>query len=110
MNDGKEVRRFHMILSMSSPLQRQAWEWISALPPGERTNAVCFAVCRAFDQRDIKEEIRRTIREAVRKELDGMQPVQVEPAEQDASAESPEIAGNLDDAVNGFLDSLECDG
>lgn len=64
--DMGKTRRLSVTLSMDSPLHREAWNLISALPPGERTGAVCLAICRAFQSQKILEEVRVTIREELR--------------------------------------------
>ena len=56
-----KTRRLSVTLSMDSPLHREAWNLVSALPPGERTGAVCLAICRAFQSQKILEEVRRTM-------------------------------------------------
>ena len=60
-----KTRRLSVTLFMDRPLHREAWN-LSALPPGERTGAVCLAICRTFQSQKILEEVRRTIREELR--------------------------------------------
>lgn len=89
-----KTRRLSVTLSMDSPLHREAWNLISALPPGERTGAVCLAICRAFQSQKILEEVRVTIREELRNV--GLQP--------DAEANpAPETETALDSEVSDYL-------
>jgi hypothetical protein len=89
-----KTRRLSVTLSMDSPLHREAWNLVSALPPGERTGAVCLAICLAFQSRKILEEVRRTIREELRN-------VRLQP---DAEANpAPETETALDSEVSDYL-------
>ena len=92
--DMGKTRRLSVTLSMDSPLHREAWNLISALPPGERTGAVCLAICRAFQSQKILEEVRVTIREELRN-------VRLQP---DAEANpAPETKTKLDADVGNYL-------
>ena len=53
---------------MDNPLQREAWKIISEFPDRERTNAVCWAVCRAYGEQRLEERVREILRE----ELNGV--------------------------------------
>ena len=89
-----KTRRLSVTLFMDRPLHREAWNLISALPPGERTGAVCLAICRAFQSQKILEEVRRTIREELRN-------VRIQP---DAEPETPSNAAeSVDSEVGDFL-------
>lgn len=89
-----KTRRLSVTLSMDSPLHREAWNLVSALPPGERTGAVCLAICRAFQSQKILEEVRVTIREELRN-------VRLQP---DAEANpAPETETALDSEVSDYL-------
>ena len=46
-------RRLNLSLSMASPVQREAWEVISAIPPGQRTEAVCKIILEANARREM---------------------------------------------------------
>ena len=89
---------------MSSPFQREAWELLSAVPPGQRIDAVCRAVCQMYGQKSLLETVRRTIRE----ELHGVEifSAKEEPEQQ----EQPQEAGDVGDDVLGFLSALQNDG
>ena len=89
-----KTRRLSVTLSMDSPLHREAWNLVSALPPGERTGAVCLAICLAFQSRKILEEVRRTIREELRN-------VRLQPDGETNPA--PETETALDSEVSAYL-------
>ena len=58
-----EKRRLNLSFSMASPLQREAWKILSAVPAGQRTDAVCYAVCRIHEQDTLLDAVRTAIRE-----------------------------------------------
>ncbi len=86
-----EYRRLNLRLNLAVDIQRQAWETLSAIPPGHRTEAVCRAL--AARQRDSC--LTNTLREIIREELNNM-----------SFTAKPE-AGNDDEAILGFLHSLQ---
>lgn len=94
-----ERRRVNLSLSRSSPQQRQAWALLSAIPPGQRTDAICRMVCGYREQ----EALLDTVRAAIREELQGRMFERQEHMQ-------PEQAGDVDENVLGFLLSLQDDG
>ena len=92
-----DKRRLNLSFSMASPLQREAWERLCAIPAGQRTDAVCRAVCRMYEQESLAETIRRIIREEL---------YSVEMISAKEQFEQPQ-AGDVDDNVLGFLRSLQ---
>ena len=58
-----EKRRLNLSFSMASPFQREAWERLCAIPAGQRTDTVCRAVCRMYEQESLLEAVRQMIRE-----------------------------------------------
>ena len=86
---------------MASPFQREAWKRLCAIPSGQRTDAVCRAVCRMYEQDTLLEEIRAVIRE----ELHSVEFISVK-----EKTGQPQGAGDLDDNVLGFLLALQNDG
>ena len=96
-----EKRRLNLSFSMSSPFQREAWELLSAVPPGQRVDAVCRAVCRMYGQEFLLEAVRRLIRE----ELRGVEMISAK-----KESESPQVAGDVGDDILGFLFALQNDG
>ena len=85
-------------LYMDSPLQREAWHIISAIPVGQRTDAVCRAICQVHERDSLLDAIRTVIRE----ELGGASFVKEKP-------EQPQEAGDVGDDVLDFLLSLQGD-
>ena len=95
-----DKRRLNLSFSMASPLQREAWKWLCAIPSGQRTDAVCRAVCRMYEQDALLEAVRQVIRE----ELRGVEFISAK-----ETTEQPQ-AGDVDDSVLGFLLALQNDG
>ena len=90
----------NLSFSMASPFQREAWKRLCAIPSGQRTDAVCRAVCRMYEQNTLLEAVRQIIRE----ELRGVELISAK-----EKAEQPQ-AGDVDDNVLGFLLALQNDG
>ena len=101
---GMDKKRLNLSFSMASPLQREAWSFLSAVPPGQRVDAVCRAVCRMYGQEFLLEAIRQTIRE----ELRGAGPVSEK--EKSEQQEQPQDGGDVGDDVLDFLLALQNDG
>ena len=93
-----DKRRLNLSFSMSSPFQREAWELLSAVPPGQRIDAVCRAVCQMYGQKSLLEIVRQTIRE----ELRGVELISAT-----EESEQPQEAGNVGDDILGFLFALQ---
>ena len=85
-----DFRRVNLRLNLDNPVQRDAWNILSAIPKGYRTEAVCRALLRQQEQ----ENLRKLIQEVVHEEL---KRTTIQPG-----AEEPE-----DDAVLRFLHSLQ---
>ena len=95
-----DKRRLNLSFAMASPLQREAWERLCVIPAGQRTDAVCRAVCRMYEQESLAETVRRIVREELRS---------VEMISVKEKSEQPQ-AGDVDDNVLGFLLALQNDG
>ena len=95
-----DKRRLNLSFSMASPFQREAWKRLCAIPSGQRTDAVCRAVCRMYEQDTLLEAVRQIIRE----ELRGVELISAQ-----EKTEQPQ-AGDVDDNVLGFLLALQNDG
>ena len=93
-----DKRRLNLSFTMSSPTQRTAWELLTAVPPGQRIDAVCRAVCRMHGQEFLLDTVRQTIRE----ELRGVKLVSAT-----EKIEQPREAGDVGDDVLGFLFALQ---
>jgi len=93
-----EKRRLNLAFSMASPLHREAWEILAAVPAGRRTDAICHALCMVNARDDLLEAVRTAIRE----ELGGTSFEKGQP-------EQVQETGNIGDDVLGFLLSLQGD-
>ena len=89
-------RRLNLSLSMQSPQQREAWKILRAIPPGQRTDAVCRMVCRAQEQDRLLDAVSRAIRE----ELRGIRLEQ-------KTNEARQQAEDVDESILGFLRALQ---
>ena len=95
-----EKRRVNLSLNLSAPHQREAWNILRAIPSGQRTDAVCRAICRMYEQNALLEAVRQIIREELRS---------VEFVSAKGKNEQPQ-AGDVDDSVLGFLLGLQREG
>ena len=82
---------------MASPLQQEAWRILRTVPTGQRTDAVCRAVCRSCEENALLDAVRNIVRE----ELRSVEFIQ--------KTEQPQ-AGDVDENVLGFLLSLQEEG
>ena len=96
-----DKRRLNLSFSMASPFQREAWERLCAIPAGQRTDTVCRAVCRMYEQESMLEAVRQMIRE----ELHSVDCISAK-----EEPEQPQEAGDVDENVLGFLFSLQQEG
>ena len=99
---GGDRRRLNLSLSMQAPHQREAWKILRAIPPGQRTDAVCRMVCRAQEQEALLDAVRRAIQE----ELGNFQ-LELYPTRE--KTEKPQ-AGDVDESILGFLRALQEEG
>ena len=95
-----DKRRGNLSLNLSAPHQREAWGIIRAIPAGQRTDAVCRAVCRMYEQDALLEAVRQIVREELRS---------IEFISAKEKPEQPQ-AGDVDESVLGFLLALQNDG
>ena len=96
-----EKRRLNLSFSMASPLQREAWAVLSAIPAGQRTDAVCHAVCRANEETTMLDALRAVLRAVLREEWGGSLTTE--------KCVQPQEAGDVGDDVLGFLLALQGD-
>ena len=90
-----EKRRLSLSFSMSQREQREAWGRLSAIPPGQRMEAVCRMINGYMEQKELLEAIRNIIRE----ETAGISFTK--------TTTQPEQAGAFDEDVLGFLRALQ---
>ena len=94
---GSDRRRLNLSLSMQSPQQREAWKVLRAIPPGQRTDAVCQMVCQAQEQDRLLDTIRKVFREELGK-------LELHPAREKTAKQ---LAGDVDEGILGFLRALQ---
>ena len=90
-----EKRRLSLSFSLTQREQRNAWERLSAVAPGQRMDAVCRMINGYMDQQELLDAIRRTIRE----ELTGVSFTKATTTQQ--------AQGAVDEDVLGFLRALQ---
>ncbi len=93
-----DKRRLNLAFSMASPLHREAWEILAAVPAGRRTDAICHALCLV----NARDSLLDAVRAAIREELGGTSFTREKP-------EQRQEAGDVDENVLGFLLSLQGD-
>ena len=91
-----EKRRLSLSFSLTQREQRNAWERLSAVAPGQRMDAVCRMINGYMDQHELLDAIRTILRE----ELTGVS--------FSKNNMQPEQAGAaVDENVLGFLRALQ---
>ncbi|MBS6639893.1 MAG: hypothetical protein KH295_02425 [Clostridiaceae bacterium] len=90
-----EKRRLSLSFSLAQREQRDAWERLSAVAPGQRMDAVCRMINGYMEQQELLEAVRRIIRE----ELAGVSFPK--------TTTQQEQAGAVDEDVLGFLRALQ---
>ena len=95
-----DKRRLNLSFSRASPFQREAWERLCAIPAGQRTDTVCRAVCRMYEQDSLLEAVRQMIRE----ELHSVEIISAK-----EGSDQPQETGDVGDDVLGFLFALQDD-
>ena len=104
--------RLNLSLNLSAPNQREAWNILRTIPPGQRTDAVCRMICKGYQREDLLDGIRRVIREdlldgirrVIREELHSVELVSAK------GKNEQQKAGDVDDSVLGFLLGLQREG
>ena len=97
-----EKHRLNLSLDMRIGDHRQAWEILSAIPRGRRTDAVCRML---IEQRD-QSSFLNIVRKAVREELQAYGGL---PAKTTTPEQTPK-AGAVRDDILGFLRDLQKEG
>ena len=98
MQDKLKTARFGTTLFLDNPLHRQAWEILSAIPAGQRTNWLCLALC----QQAQREQFLLDLKTILQTELQSSSYPQ--------TISQPQPAGNVDDDILGFLRALQEEG
>ena len=98
MQDKPQTARFGTTLFLDNPLHRQAWEILSAIPAGQRTNWLCLALC----QQAQREQFLLNLKTILQSDLQSSSDLQ--------AILQPQPAGSVDDDVLGFLRELQEEG
>ena len=95
-------RRLNLSFSLDIEDQRRAWDIVSAIPRGQRTEAICRILLEHKSQAGLLESMRQVVRE----ELDAYGGV----AAKTTNTRQPEEAGVVRDDILGFLRDLQEEG
>ena len=98
MRNKSKTARFGTTLFLDNPLHRQAWEILSSIPAGQRTNWLCLALC----QQAQREQFLLDLKTILQTELQNSSYPQ--------TILQPQPAGSVDDDVLGFLRALQEEG
>ena len=98
MQDKPQTARFGTTLFLDNPLHRQAWEILSAIPAGQRTNWLCLALCQQAQREQFLLDL-KTILQA-----------ELQSSSHPQTISQPQPAGSVDDDVLGFLRALQEEG
>ena len=109
MAEKERKERLQLTFSMSSPLQRQAWELLCAVPKGERTREICRAVCQFYNVGLILDDVRAAIREELRNGSFVLAETAVK-AEEAGDSKDAEIADGFLDFMSALDDDDDGDG
>ena len=89
-----QKRRFHIVLSLDNPRQRETWQILSQ--EKNKTSAVCEAVCGHHTRKNLEDTLRTVLREEL-KHITVPQTVEAD--------ESSDVT--MDAAVLDFLQTLQ---
>ena len=92
------MRRFGATLYLDQPLHRQAWEILSAIPAGQRTNWLCLALCQQAQREQFLLDLKIILQ------------AELQSSSHPHSMSRPQPAGSVDDDVLGFLRALQEEG
>ena len=98
MQDKLKTARFGTTLFLDNPLHRQAWEILSAVPAGQRTNWLCLALCQQAQREQFLRDMETGIRKALESSVDS------------TNTSQPQKTERVNDDVLGFLRALQEEG
>ena len=98
MRNKSKTARFGTTLFLDNPLHRQAWEILSSIPAGQRTNCLCLALCQQAQRKQFLLDLKTILQT----ELQNSSYLQ--------TISQPQPAGSVDDDVLGFLRALQEEG
>ena len=98
MQDKLKTARFGTTLFLDNPLHRQAWEILSAIPAGQRTNWICLALCQQAQREQFLQDLKTILQ------------TELQNSSYPQTISQPQPGGSVDDVVLGFLRSLQEEG
>ena len=98
MQDKPKTARFGTTLFLDNPLHRQAWEILSSIPAGQRTNWLCLALCQQAQRGQFLSDLKTILQAELQNSSDPQ------------AISRPQPAGSVDDDVLGFLRALQEEG
>ena len=105
MQDKPQTARFGTTLFLDNPLHRQAWEILSAIPAGQRTNWLCLALCQQAQREQFLLDLKTIL-----KDLKAILQTELQNSSDPQTISQPRPAGSVDDDVLGFLRALQEEG
>ena len=67
MHDKPQTSRSGTTLFLDNPLHRQAWELLSAIPVGQRTNWLCLALCQQAQREQFLKDLKAILQKEMKK-------------------------------------------
>ena len=98
MQDKPQTAWFGTTLFLDNPLHRQAWEILSAIPAGQRTNWLCLALCQQAQRKQFLKDLKAILQAELQNSF------------YPQTMSRPQPAGSVDDDVLGFLRALQEEG
>ena len=98
MRNKSKTARFGTTLFLDNPLHRQAWEILSSIPAGQRTNWLCLALCQQAQREQFLLDLKTILQTELQNSSYPQTISQLQPA------------GSVDDDVLGFLRALQEEG
>ena len=98
MQDKPKTARFGTTLFLDNPLHRQAWEILSAIPAGQRTNWLCLALCQQAQREQFLLDLKTILR------------AEPQSSSHPQTISQPQPAGSVDEDVLGWLRALQEEG
>ena len=98
MQDKPKTARFGTTLFLDNPLHRQAWEILSAIPAGQRTNWLCLALYQQAQREQFLLDLKTILQ------------TELQSSSHSQTISQPQSAESVDDDVLGFLRALQEEG
>lgn len=96
-----EIHRVTLTLNMENQEQKHAWQYISSIPKGRRTQYICSKIVQQEKKKEWENLICNVIKEALR-DCDIKQHTEIQTKSDEA--------GELKDNILGYITSLQKEG